>query len=1257
MVAVASVQRGQVSLAVAASSTTVSISSVDTTRSLIQWSVQGDGAIYTGDTQPDSRVRLSFDDATTLAIERFNTTEAIEVHWQVVEFDSSVSVQHGTISPEADGSTDATITAVDTSSTVVVGSGAYNDNPSEIAPKTLGWELIDATTIRCDYFDDPGYPGASVFGYQVVEFDPADVTIQSIAQNGTAGGIVPRDYAISTVDTTASIVVSTGFHGGARGRDIVDYLLSSSTTVTADTVNSELKGSDSGSPEFQVIEFASGVSVERARYETANTVETIAHSVDNTLSFVHSTLSSSDSGFASRGGYKRTTADIASQDWSLDLQASNLVMTRSDTEAGRESSIAYEIVEFPAATGGPETAALDGLAGASGLGELTVSPLPASVTLDALASTSGLGDLVVAALPVTVVLGGLAAASAFGELAVEPVSAAVALDGVAGTSGIGELGVSPVAPTVVLDGAAGGSGFGELSVDPLPGSLTLDGCVGTSGLGELAFPGTWSPELNRTSGVAPLAVDFDAWDFPAVSSDRGWERAHFAWDFGDPGAGTWPTNGRDKNLDEGPIAAHVYETPGDYTWTLTVTDEDDTVSTYSGTINVTDPDVVFAGTDTICVSAAGDFTGAPTGALEVTSSDFDATLVAYLASGKRILFRRGETFTLDTEVDLEADILEAHVGAFGSGAKPRIDHSSRILMGAQSSPLTMDVRFVDLDWNGTSSAVSTFSHYGEINDALFLRNDHDGSPGHGTVYDFLYDIPRLPDWQANGHGYSRVFIVEATTGTTSGGSGKVTVFISPEGGCLMGCDLPDSTGIEHILRAQSSWDWVCAHNKFGIPASDKAQATFRGASYALVGADPDRKRAGDDLSGRTVIRCNEFIEVPGGANPTGINPTNDSVYQKFNGYLVEANLFRVGPDTIFQFRIEAEGTAVRNNLWIVNATNDKAANAVRLTDAGSAELPNDAHLTHNTSVHLAAGEDSSHFNQAGATASNTFLYNNYMPEGGVDPSIWTDVAGNVIEVDDFVSGSPSDPATDFFLAETSAGYGGADATGTDWYPVRTDYWGNPRPRLGADVGAFQTVSGDTVSLGALRSTSGLGELVPEALPSSLTLDGLSGGSGFGELTVDAAVSAVALGALQSTSGLGEIGVTPVPVNVALGALAGLSGLGELDVQGPGVSVSLDGLASTSGLGELAVEAVAVSVLLGGLQSNAGLGELTVAALPGELTLDGLVSVAKLGDVVVAGPTGDPVSFGATATDGRASATATDVRASARIIALEGAHTR
>ena len=179
---------------------------------------------------------------------------------------------------------------------------------------------------------------------------------------------------------------------------------------------------------------------------------------------------------------------------------------------------------------------------------------------------------------------------------------------------------------------------------------------------------------SRTTGVAPLYVNFDATGTTSTLSANPSHELFFAHDFGDAGAGTW-ANGvqssglTSKNAGYGPVTGHVYETPGTYTVQMVVTDGVNT-ATKTGTIVVQDPNTVYAGALTICISHSGNFTGAPSGAAQVNTAgntDMYAAWNTYKASNKRILFCKADTWTASATVDA-GGLSNMIVGGYGTGA-------------------------------------------------------------------------------------------------------------------------------------------------------------------------------------------------------------------------------------------------------------------------------------------------------------------------------------------------------------------------------------------------------------------------------------------------------------------------------------------------------------------------------------------------------------------------------------------------------------
>lgn len=167
---------------------------------------------------------------------------------------------------------------------------------------------------------------------------------------------------------------------------------------------------------------------------------------------------------------------------------------------------------------------------------------------------------------------------------------------------------------------------------------------------------------SRTSGVAPLAVHFDSLGTTGVLATEPFSDLRYVWDFDDP----TPTF---SGGNSGPVVSHVFDQPGTYRVVLTVLDSSFQYVTKAVTITVTDPDTVFSGTNTVCVSTSGTFTGAPSGSTQVTSSDFDSVVGTYFGSGKRLLFRVGETFTSSATVTL-TNTSAAILGAFGTETSP-----------------------------------------------------------------------------------------------------------------------------------------------------------------------------------------------------------------------------------------------------------------------------------------------------------------------------------------------------------------------------------------------------------------------------------------------------------------------------------------------------------------------------------------------------------------------------------------------------------
>lgn len=183
----------------------------------------------------------------------------------------------------------------------------------------------------------------------------------------------------------------------------------------------------------------------------------------------------------------------------------------------------------------------------------------------------------------------------------------------------------------------------------------------------------WGQEITSggtITGPAPLPVHFDAIATTHTTASIDTFRQvgyHFDFGYATPELpGIWPYSGKPKGNQIGaPIAAHLYETPGVYTASVRAKDANGVVSDQFVSIIVQDPNVVYAGTNTVCVSLAADFAGAPAGAQLLTAAP------ASLTSDKRYLFRAGEDFGTTT-ITVSHSTARVRVGSYGAGNRPKL---------------------------------------------------------------------------------------------------------------------------------------------------------------------------------------------------------------------------------------------------------------------------------------------------------------------------------------------------------------------------------------------------------------------------------------------------------------------------------------------------------------------------------------------------------------------------------------------------------
>lgn len=206
-----------------------------------------------------------------------------------------------------------------------------------------------------------------------------------------------------------------------------------------------------------------------------------------------------------------------------------------------------------------------------------------------------------------------------------------------------------------------------------------------------------------TSLAAPSAVWFEAINTsgfnvadgpaPGETYDPSFHEITYIWTVrGKPlTAFTAPENmvdgWNDPNLAYGKKVAFLFNDPGSYTVDLWAVDPTGATAIAEASVTVADPDVLYSGSNTVCVSLNGGWAGEKPGCQRVTSlAGLESTLNSASAP-MRVLFKRGQTVP-----DVELLIGNSNVryfGAWGSGAKPilRPTHGQHILRFSNSVPM------------------------------------------------------------------------------------------------------------------------------------------------------------------------------------------------------------------------------------------------------------------------------------------------------------------------------------------------------------------------------------------------------------------------------------------------------------------------------------------------------------------------------------------------------------------------------------------
>ena len=178
------------------------------------------------------------------------------------------------------------------------------------------------------------------------------------------------------------------------------------------------------------------------------------------------------------------------------------------------------------------------------------------------------------------------------------------------------------------------------------------------------------------------------------------------------------TGWNNPNVAYGREVAFCLTEPGNYVIDLWVVDKNGvTASKSTETITVVDSAEMYPGAGTICVAQDGDFTGAPSGAVEILTMQALENYLKGNAGPFRVLFKRGQVYDFDNMTSAywlrlpDAREVE-YIGAFGSGAKPILKDPSEYvrsngklrdsngLIAAWDASAVLGLTVTDVDFQG-----------------------------------------------------------------------------------------------------------------------------------------------------------------------------------------------------------------------------------------------------------------------------------------------------------------------------------------------------------------------------------------------------------------------------------------------------------------------------------------------------------------------------------------------------------------------------
>lgn len=329
---------------------------------------------------------------------------------------------------------------------------------------------------------------------------------------------------------------------------------------------------------------------------------------------------------------------------------------------------------------------------------------------------------------------------------------------------------------------------------------------------------------------APVMIHFDATaTVSSIPADLPFRDLLLEWDFGDPLSGNHPTTGLSRNVAYGIVAAHVYTVAGTYTVKLKATDRLGAVHERTQQVFIRDADVAWPAAVTACVSSTGVFDQCPSGAAQITQTDGRAALMSLVQGGprRRVLFRRGDSFTMTDCWATPPGITEGLVGTYGTGARPIFTVSNGcggfVLSGqgpsSREDAATQGWRFVGLDVRGFSNTASFASAFQTsfLVDNMLIMDTVSGPNGHGSVISVDYS------GLSRAHGYMALIDNEMKGNHPTANAGS----------CLFGGGEPLVMMGNRCTGSVGFWPYRTGYVAKGVLEHNTVEAHSHGGNFEL----------------------------------------------------------------------------------------------------------------------------------------------------------------------------------------------------------------------------------------------------------------------------------------------------------------------------------------------------------------------------------------------------------------------------------------